>query len=72
MNRNWSVRLALLTSLAFATVAPAPAAAQQAQKPNLLVIMADDVGYWNISVYNRGSFSVEQAMEKLRNPSSSN
>jgi arylsulfatase A-like enzyme len=24
------------------------------QKPNILVIMADDVGYWNISAYNRG------------------
>jgi arylsulfatase A-like enzyme len=29
-----------------------PAAAQQ--KPNILVIMADDIGYWNISAYNRG------------------
>jgi len=31
-----------------------PAQAQQANKPNILVIMADDIGYWNISVYNRG------------------
>jgi arylsulfatase len=31
----------------------APAFAQQ-QKPNILVIMADDIGYWNISAYNRG------------------
>src|SRR6187431_1868622 len=31
-----------------------PAAAQQPQKPNILVIMADDIGYWNISAYNRG------------------
>ncbi|MGA6974690.1 MAG: arylsulfatase [Candidatus Binatus sp.] len=23
-------------------------------KPNILVIMADDIGYWNISAYNRG------------------
>jgi arylsulfatase len=30
-----------------------PAAAQQ-KKPNILIIMADDVGYWNISAYNRG------------------
>ncbi len=28
--------------------------AQQPQKPNILVIMADDIGYWNISAYNRG------------------
>ncbi len=35
------------------TVSAAPAAAQQPQKPNILVIMADHVGYWNISAYNR-------------------
>ena len=23
-------------------------------KPNILVIMADDIGYWNLSTYNRG------------------
>ena len=28
--------------------------AQQQQKPNILVIMADDIGDWNISAYNRG------------------
>ena len=54
MNRNWSSRLALLGSLARAA-AIAPAAAQQQQpKPNILVIMGDDIGYWNISAYNRG------------------
>ena len=31
-----------------------PAHAQTADKPNILVIMGDDVGYWNISAYNRG------------------
>jgi arylsulfatase A-like enzyme len=25
-----------------------------AKKPNILVIMGDDIGYWNISAYNRG------------------
>ena len=30
------------------------AAHAQAQKPNILVIMGDDIGYWNISAYNRG------------------
>src|ERR1700676_3901460 len=43
----------LLASLASVTMTAAPALAQQ-QKPNILVIMADDIGYWNISAYNRG------------------
>ena len=34
-----------------------PASAQEtgaSAKPNILVIMGDDIGYWNISAYNRG------------------
>jgi arylsulfatase A-like enzyme len=51
MNRNiWFV---LLASFAIGMAAIAPASAQQ-QKPNILVIMGDDIGYWNISAYNRG------------------
>src|SRR6478672_8463299 len=50
MNRKvWFGLLASLVGM----VLVAPAAAQQ-QKPNILVIMADDIGYWNISAYNRG------------------
>jgi len=55
-NDNMSVigigRLVALALLASATLGPA--LAQQQQKPNILVIMADDIGYWNISAYNRG------------------
>jgi len=29
-------------------------AKQERQKPNILVIMADDIGIWNISAYHRG------------------
>ena len=25
-----------------------------AKKPNILVMFGDDIGYWNISAYNRG------------------
>ena len=52
MSRN--IWLGLLASLASVTMAAAPASAQQQQKPNILVIMGDDIGYWNISAYNRG------------------
>src|SRR5262250_2374535 len=31
-----------------------PAQAQANGKPNILVIWGDDIGYWNISAYNRG------------------
>ena len=31
-----------------------PAAAQQQQKPNIVVIMGDDIGMWNIGAYHRG------------------
>src|SRR5262249_28046112 len=31
---------------------PAPGAA--GRRPNILVIFGDDIGYWNISAYNRG------------------
>src|SRR5438309_2110739 len=34
-------------------LSPAVVVAQQ-QPPNILVIMGDDIGYWNISAYNRG------------------
>ena len=44
---------AVMTVAAMAGVA-GPAPARAADKPNILVIMADDVGYWNISAYNRG------------------
>jgi len=52
MSMDRSIWLGLLASLAIGMVAVAPAAAQQ--KPNILVIMGDDIGYWNISAYNRG------------------
>ena len=57
MNRSRNIRFALLASLASAMVTPA-SAQQQQQKPNMLVIMGDDIGYWNIS-----------AAKQLRDPS---
>ncbi len=33
--------------------AASPALAQQ-DKPNILIIWGDDIGYWNVSAYNQG------------------
>ena len=53
MARN--VCLGLLGSLAAVMVASAPAAAQQPQqKPNILFIMGDDIGWMQPSIYHRG------------------
>src|SRR5262249_47819015 len=54
-----SVCLALLTLLAVMAVASLPATAQQQQqrRPNILVIMGDDVGWFNIGAYHRGMMS---------------
>jgi arylsulfatase A-like enzyme len=47
-----TICIAALASFA-AMVASSPAAAQQ-QKPNIVVIMGDDIGIWNIGAYHRG------------------
>jgi hypothetical protein len=52
MGTSRPICLGVMALLACAMVAPA--SAQQQHKPNILVIMADDIGYWNISAYNRG------------------
>jgi arylsulfatase A-like enzyme len=53
---HWTVRisLALTTFAILSGVAGAPAAKAQEKKPNIVVIMSDDVGIWNISAYHRG------------------
>jgi arylsulfatase A-like enzyme len=45
----------LLATTALSSIASSAASAQTAgKKPNILVIFGDDVGYWNVSAYNRG------------------
>src|SRR3954447_6718274 len=45
--------LLAISTLAFGAVTSAKAQTPGA-KPNILVIFGDDIGYWNISAYNRG------------------
>jgi arylsulfatase A-like enzyme len=44
----------VLTLLAALMVSSMPAAAQQPQKPNILFIMGDDIGWMQPSIYHRG------------------
>jgi arylsulfatase A-like enzyme len=47
-----AIRLAALTSLVATTVASGPASAQQ--RPNILFILADNIGYGDIGAYGGG------------------
>ncbi len=55
MSATRKLFLGLLALLATLMVASMPAAAQQ--KPNILVIMGDDVGWFNVGAYHRGIMS---------------
>ena len=49
-----TIWLGLLASFAAVMVASTPAAAQQQQKPNILFIMGDDIGWMQPSIYHGG------------------
>ncbi len=56
-----------LTALAAATYGfwAAPALAQDAQRPNILVIMADDVGYANVGIYSHGMMVPTPSIDRI-------
>src|SRR5215472_8899596 len=49
--KHW---LGLLAGVAAVSMASVPASAQQQQKPNILFIMGDDIGFMQPSIYHRG------------------
>ncbi|MBW4933149.1 arylsulfatase [Marinobacter sp. F4206] len=51
-----ALRLLVLTGW---LVVPASVVAQDAEKPNILVIWGDDIGFWNISHNNRGMMAYQ-------------
>ncbi|MGO6996933.1 arylsulfatase [Rhizobium leguminosarum] len=57
MSKMRNVCLGLLASAFVAIAAIAPAAAQDQKKPNIVVIMGDDIGWFNIGAYHRGMMS---------------
>jgi invasion protein IalB len=52
---NNLISTALASSIVLAATS-LPASAQQQQKPNIVVIMGDDIGMWNIGAYHRCSW----------------
>src|SRR4029077_17455636 len=64
-NRNGSpvviisrkIWLGFVGSFVAVMMASVPAIAQQQRKPNILVIMGDDVGWFNIGAYHQGIMS---------------
>ena len=44
----------LASCVAAVMMAGSTATAQEQQKPNIVVIMGDDIGYWNIGAYHQG------------------
>ena len=49
----------LIVLAALTAFLPAVAGAQAAKKPNILVIMGDDIGWYNASIYNRGDMGYQ-------------
>ena len=47
-------RALALAGLGAAVGSALPAQAQEAKKPNILVIWGDDIGWYNVSAYNQG------------------
>src|ERR1700704_3812322 len=54
MRAGRNIWFGLLALLAAVMVASAPAIAQQQQKPNIVFIMGDDIGWMQPSIYHRG------------------
>src|SRR5262245_38540063 len=52
--RRWMRLLEAVALVCALTAVGLPEAQAQQQKPNILVIMGDDIGWFNISAYNHG------------------
>ena len=49
----------IVASLSIATLVVCSTTAMAANKPNIIVIMGDDIGMWNIGAYHRGMMAGE-------------
>jgi ABC-type sugar transport system substrate-binding protein len=58
------ISLALTAVAALFGMVGAPTVSAQAKKPNIVVIMTDDVGVWNISAYHHGMMGGADAQHR--------
>jgi len=52
--------LGVLASLVAVTMASVPTIAQQQQRPNIIFIMGDDIGWFNVGAYYQGIMAAAQ------------
>jgi arylsulfatase A-like enzyme len=59
MHMKWKSKFALALAAAAAVLSAVvpPAASAQDKKPNIIVIMGDDVGWFNVGAYHQGIMS---------------
>ena len=68
MKRIGSAVVVVATFLAVFGVAATPSASAQEKKPNILVIMGDDVGWFNIGAYHQGIMAERRQPGQTRFP----
>ena len=62
------MQLLCLRPVLAGNVAVDPAGAQEAPKPNILVIWGDDIGQFNVSAYNNGMMGYRTPQHRPRSP----
>ena len=60
-----AVCAAVTSGLALSAAQNPPPAAQAASRPNILVIMPDDVGYWNVGAYSHGMMVPTPSLDRI-------